>query len=960
MFDFSLQMENNRTNETYKPFAKLGQFMKQVLEDDETLDYPNLHRVARDGNEAQLKILISGGCDVNAEDGDGLTALYIATKKGYTKVVKTLLQNGALVNTKYNPLLVVRDLVSARLLVQSNGDLHANDEFGDTPLQRAIMLGNETLVEFYLSADVDIHHTNAKGQTALHTLCSSFMKEPHGSNLIRTLVGRGASVNCKDSQDRSPLHLATTNYFLEKYETINVLIKSGASLSDLDLQGLTPVHHFVEKSRGCSDDAEEVSRKFIDCLIVNEQAANLRTAIGQTILHLAIRDIPIQILVCLVKKGCMLSVKDSRKQGLLHYIVDREDAADVLKYLINMGINVNEQDLWGQTVLHLAVMKNNKKLVEAVVDLGADVNMKDSVKKQPIHIAAENGWDCVLELLIQKGADINAEDIYQSTPLHFAAWNNKSSVAYILFKEGCNMECQDSCGKTAYDVAEYRSSFDVLEVFQDHGRESHQNMKMKTYSKYSNRLLQLKALQDILDSNENLREPGELDEYLSSLISESPTGILYDESEANEIRSVIDEFAINAARYLSESDPKLRCTVYYAGSSSEGTKTLYPDEFDYVVCFDELSENIYPQHEMGDVIESFHLIPDKETEKHEVLEEGVDFEETQSSVSDYTLIFLKKQTSYPYSELTELESKMIPNYMMFQTFTQRVSNIVFSENFPKDDRLLIKDISNDPKVILIWRGSKYKSLEINVDFVPAVRLPSWPNKSRISSKLLDPDQLRLPCLAVPKMTSHGDENLWRCSLSLVETTIMKRCLPHIRNSYIAAKSLISLPVCPLVSFGNYEEEKNYYRSRCDSMSSEEEFEMYEEVGNMFPSYILKMAFLHTIEERVVRESTQTVLEKILYMRDPLEHLVLKAPSKHIADKCKTDAVSKHIANKCKGCDTDVVKSVFNKCDEWLSNRFVPSFFNPRHNVLGSSILEENGVKIQYFIKYVLKLLQETE
>ncbi|XP_061169145.1 serine/threonine-protein phosphatase 6 regulatory ankyrin repeat subunit B-like [Saccostrea echinata] len=939
-------IENMATN-TYKPFAKLGQFIKQIFEDDDESDSPNLHQLARAGNEAQLQEIINNGCDVNLEDSDGLTALYIATKRSHTKIVEILLQNGACVNTKHNPLHIVRDLAIAHLLLQAKGDLNARDEYGNTPLHKAIIAGKENLVEFYLSVGADIYQMNAKKQTALHTLCSSFMEEPHGSKLARTLIEGGVSVNCKNWLNRSPLHLAAIHYHLDKLQTICTLIKAGASLSDLDLQGLNPIHHYFEQSRGCSDDKEEVSLTFIDSLIVDEQAADHRTAIGQTILHLAIRDIPLQILKHLVRKGCQLNAKDSRQQGLLHYLVDRDDSTTIIQYLVDMGLDVNDHDIWGQTVLHLAVEKNKKKLVETLVSLGAEVNVKDSIERQAIHIAAEHGWDFILEFLLQKGANINSLDKYQSTPLHFAAWNNKSSIAYTLVNYGCDVGCKDARGQTAKDVAQFRSSIDFLQILDEHGLE-YQKHKEMSFSKHANKLLHLKDFQDILNSNETLRDPENLNEYLINLITTSPTGILHRDSEALEIHTAVDEFAINAAKCLSQSDPKLECTVYPVGSSSEGTKTLYPDEFDYIVCFEKLSENIYPRHEKEDIQESIFLISDKDTEMREVLKEGVDFDETLYSVSDYTRIFLKKEAINTYSELTEMESKIVPNHTMFQTFTQRVSKIVFNESFPKDDRLLIKDVSNDPKIVLLWRGSKYKSLEINVDFVPAVRLSSWPNKLRINSKIFGQDLLRLPCLAVPKMTSQEDENLWRCSLSLVEIAIMKRCRPHIRNSYIAAKSLISSAVCPLVSFGDYEEAKDYYRSRHDSMSSEEEFELFEELGDILPSYILKMAFLHVIEEKATRDGVETVFDDVLYERDPIDQLILTSES--IAHFSRTFV--------CKECDPNVVKGIFQKCHEWLSDQFVPSFFNPRHNVLGSRMLDEDGVKVQKFIKFIVKLLGE--
>lgn len=928
-------MNDSKTSNTYRPFAKL--------------DSSSLHKAAQAGNEAQVRKILADGCDVNLENDDGHTALYVASMKSREGIVRILLQHKAIVNTTNNPLLVVKDVATAKLLIQANGNLHARDEYGNTPLHMAILIGNKELIQLYLSFGAKIHVTTATGHTALHTQSSSFLDEPWGSKLTQELIQRGASVNCKDYQGRSPLHLAAINYSLEKEETIRMLIKAGSSLTDLDIQGFNPLHHFISQSRGCSEMDETLAIKFIDILLADEQSVNSVTAIGQTILHLSISDLPFQILQYLVKKGCRLDIKDSRGQCLLHYIVDREEEiTDVLKYLLNMGLKVDDCDDWGQTALHLAIEKNKKKLAVALIDFGADVNVKDANGRQPIHIAAEHGWDSILDFLIERGANINSADSYMSSPFHFAAWNNKSSIAYTLIKAGCDVETRDSCGETAKEVAEFRSSLEFLQVFDEQYGETIQNQKKIV--RHANRLLQLSEFEKLIDSNESLRDTGNLNEFLCSLISAPPTGVLYEEPEAVEIRRVVNNFALHAANALCKSDPKLKCTVFYAGSSFEGTKALYPDEFDYIVCFDELSEDIYPQHQKEDVRKIFFFIPDKDDKKKnppEVLEEGIDFEETITSVSDYTLIYLKEETKYPYPELTITESKMVPNHTMFQTFTQRVSNIVYNENFPKDHRLLIKDISNDPKIVLLWKGSKYKSLEINVDLVPAVRLPSWPNKSRISSILLGPDLQNLPCLAVPKMTSHYDENLWRCSLSLVETAIMRRCRPHIRNSYIVAKSLVASSICPLVSFGDYKDFKNHYRSCRDSMSSEEDFEMYEAVGDLFPSYIIKMAFLHVIEEKAAREGVQSVFEECLYVRDPLSQLTLQ-----------TDTAAKQTSEKCKDCDPEIVKSVFENCKEWLSGRFVPSFFNPRHNVLGSSLLEEDCDKLQYFIKYLVKLLNE--
>lgn len=941
-------MGDNRVTDTYRPFAQLGQFVEQIVEADLFSVFPALHRLASEGNETELIDLINNGIDINEEDDDGLTALHHAAEGGHPKCVEILLQNGADVNGKGSPLHMVRDVETAQLLFQAKATLNAHDECGNSPLQTAIRKGKQELVEFFLSVGAEVQCANAKGQTPLHTLCSSYLAKPHEEKLTRKMIEMGANVNSKDSQGRSPLHLAVMNYNLEKRNTVSILITAGASVTDLDLEGMSPIHRFIDKCRPYSEGDTKLLLDYIDLLVTNDSEANSKNVIGQTILHLAIRaGAPLEVLEYLEQKGCRATAKDGQKRSLLHCAVDREldDVIDILHFLLDKGLNVNCADIWGQTVLHHAIEKNRKELVKALIERGADVNVEDSVGRQPLHIAAERGWDVICNSLVTLGANINAQDKYQSTPLHFAAMINEAPVAKLLIKAGCDVALRDARGQTAEEVAQLWSSLDFLQIMheKDEIYKTELEKRKKVLAKHGDELLQLKTFQDIIDSSEgSLRMSGTLNEYLSCLISTPGIGTVINDPEAGEIRDVVDKFASNVVKRITHSHPKMRCTLYHAGSSSEETKTKLPDEFDYVVCLDELSENIYPKHETEDVLESVLFVPDRETSDQvkEVLEKGVDYKETSSSISNYTQIFLKDHTSYEYSEFTqdlEPNSRTIPSCMMFNLFTQQLSNIVFDESFPQDERLVVKEVTNDPKLSLLWKGSKYKTLVIEVDFVPAVRLPSWPDKFRMHSPILVPDLLQLPCLAVPKLASH-DESLWRCSLCLVETAIMKRCRHRIRNSYIAAKSLISSAICPLVSFEDYKEVKMQFASQHDSLSFDEDFDLYEKVESVLPSYILKMAFFHSIEEKARKDGVETVF--------------------HEFNHCTPQSESASDSEMCGEANPEIVKDIFTKCNDWLSNQFVPSFFNPRQNVMGSTMLEENGVKPLMFVKYILKLLNE--
>ena len=99
-----------------------------------------LHQAARDGDIANVKLLISNGANPN-EIVDGFTPLHTAAERGHEEIVKIFLLNGANVNAKGNaawtPLHLAatsgkQDVVT--LLIEKGADVNAQDENRKTPI----------------------------------------------------------------------------------------------------------------------------------------------------------------------------------------------------------------------------------------------------------------------------------------------------------------------------------------------------------------------------------------------------------------------------------------------------------------------------------------------------------------------------------------------------------------------------------------------------------------------------------------------------------------------------------------------------------------------------------------------------------------------------------------------------------------------------------------------------------
>lgn len=119
---------------------------------------------------------------------------------------------------------------------------------------------------------------------------------------------------------------------------------------------------------------------------------------------------------------------------------------------------------------YLANTKVSELKIEVVKDLikkGADLNWHNKYGETVLHIAAIRNLSVeIIELLVEKGSDVNSRDYYGYTPLMKAVIhrNNLITINYLL-ENGADINLQTITGHSALMIALRLRIFEPLKIF---------------------------------------------------------------------------------------------------------------------------------------------------------------------------------------------------------------------------------------------------------------------------------------------------------------------------------------------------------------------------------------------------------------------------------------------------------------------------------------------------------------
>jgi ankyrin repeat protein len=392
-------------------------------------------------NADVITLLVGEGVDIDCRDATGFTPLHLAYKREMFDNVRALVTLGANVDTvddKQRSLLhraALSPVAEAiELLIDKAANVNARDISGITPLHLAYGQGNVDVVKILIDRGASIKSVTDEKRNVLHYAVTS---DQWNRDEMKNLVEIGVGVNLQDAEGITPLHLAA---FHLRPENVRLLLDYGADVNLKCNRKRSALHYAAT--------AEYSNRQVIDLLISRGIDVNAQDISGESALHLASDVGQYGNLKALLSAGANPHALTHRGRTIIHYAAALVIPAEkVLNLLLDIGVDVNVQDVNGITSLHLASAERNYTVVKMLIDNGVDVNTVTSDQRTSLHYAALTEYANVnsVLLLLNAGINVNARDAEGMTALHLASQARNYEIVEMLVDNGadvtilCNM-----------------------------------------------------------------------------------------------------------------------------------------------------------------------------------------------------------------------------------------------------------------------------------------------------------------------------------------------------------------------------------------------------------------------------------------------------------------------------------------------------------------------------------------
>ncbi len=352
----------------------------------------------------------------------------------------------------------------AEILKAPGFDLHRKDGTEKTALHKAVIAGQQHLVELFATLHVQdallspskwgsfLEVKDAEGMTALqYAVLKNYCE------IFKILVRAGANIQVVDEKKRTLLILAVEN---AGKGLIEALLHLGFSLNDSADGDYTPLQYAAMYG----------NIKALELLLELGAALDISDKHDRTALTIAVARGNIEFFELLINKGAKI-VPSALCTAIFTYTLDETIIEHMVECMISRitreDVNRACSALWqgGWAPIHYAADRGNFKIIELLLNWGADISLREEKPsgRSPLRVFLERGDAfggeadvVVVKLMIAKGARIMETGSNGRTALHVVAGRsnfNHHLLEYLLSIKQIAIDVRDDSGATPLMLA---------------------------------------------------------------------------------------------------------------------------------------------------------------------------------------------------------------------------------------------------------------------------------------------------------------------------------------------------------------------------------------------------------------------------------------------------------------------------------------------------------------------------
>ena len=400
-----------------------------------------LQWAAASGNIDLVNDLLARGSDVHYKESHGADAIQYAAQGGNKNIAvyEALIKSGA------NPKIKDEDGATLMMFTIANDEdlklveywtskglsIKDKDSYGRTLADYAAKLGNFKIIDQLIAKGVK------PTDHAFFFATQGSRAKQNGLDVYQTLANQyGLKPTAISPSGATVLHSLVRR---PNADIINFVISRGVDVSKRDHEGNTAL---MLASAG-----KDV--QLLETLLSKSKNINAVNENGESALTNAFGSGSAEVVSFLLKNGADSKVLDKDGNNLVYYWFNSfkpvqgpgastgNDFNEKLDLLKNAGLDVRAAQKNGNTLLHVAVAKDNKMLVKKAVELGVDINAQDADGNTALHKAALTAKnDVLLKELVALGINKGLKTEFEETAYDLAKENeflknNNISIEFL-------------------------------------------------------------------------------------------------------------------------------------------------------------------------------------------------------------------------------------------------------------------------------------------------------------------------------------------------------------------------------------------------------------------------------------------------------------------------------------------------------------------------------------------------